>query len=103
MLLSICVSFCLFVCVRLSVSLSVHLFVAVSAEVCFYDAVETVEDLALVSADTDADSEGVAGLRQSVDPRLRRLHARLVNICQRKASIRNKKVHIIVAMQSVRD
>ena len=61
---------------------------AAAAEVYFYDAVENVEDLASV-CDDDAD---VDQRHQLMHPRLSRLQSRLVNVCQHKANVRNRKV-----------
>ena len=69
--------------------LSVYLTAAAAAEVYFYDAVENVEELALIYADDEDDT-----VRQSTDPRLSRLQLKLVNICQRKANVRNRKVSV---------
>ena len=70
------------------VCVDVSAVTAAAAEVYFYDAVENVEDLCLVPNGDDDDGR----LRQSTDPQLSRLQSRLVAICQRKASIRNRKV-----------
>ena len=67
---------------------------AAAAEVYFYDAVENVEDLASLSDDDEECNKG----HRSVDLRLSRLQSRLANICQRKATIRNKKVSLCLCL-----
>ena len=62
---------------------------AAAAEVYFYDAVENVEDLASENVDDEDEKR-----RQAVNPQLSRLQSRLVVICQRKASVRNRKVSL---------
>jgi len=62
---------------------------AAAAEVYFYDAVENVEDLASEYVDDEDEKQ-----RQAVNPQLSRLQSRLVVICQRKASVRNRKVSL---------
>jgi len=58
---------------------------AAAAEVCFYDAVENIEDLPSLCDDNDV-------RRQSLDPQVIRLQSKVVAICRRRASVRNRKV-----------
>ena len=65
---------------------SLYIFSAELEEVLFYDAVENPEEL--------LEDENEGGTKAEIDPRIKKLNQRLIFICRKKASVRNKKVTI---------
>ena len=63
-----------------------NIFSAELEEVLFYDAVENPEEL--------LEDENEGGTKAEIDPRIKKLNQKLIFICRKKASVRNKKVTI---------